>query len=239
FDRFLEDYMKADLLEKTRGFEYLSLCGDAITYVLENSLKSSDACRINNNFGDQTRQHCNKTSLLCAARFLSVSYAEEKLNLQILDTTSRVFSSLVCVVESFHFEVGFIGGGERRKWWLGGGGCGASGSHGYGSKHSAKDYMLFDPFMNGVADLHERHRDMRLDVDNMSYEEFLALEERIRDVKTGLPDDVTLKLVKQRKHMLFMGSSWWTVSIRLSIMSKTWMVNVGIEKKMPIEFRRK
>ncbi|GJY51095.1 hypothetical protein Tco_0441942 [Tanacetum coccineum] len=33
-----------------------------------------------------------------------------------------------------------------------------------------KDYMLFDPFINRVADLHDRHRDMRLDVDNMSYE---------------------------------------------------------------------
>lgn len=30
--------------------------------------------------------------------------------------------------------------------------------------------MLFDPFINGVAELHDRHRDMRLDVDNMSYE---------------------------------------------------------------------
>ncbi|GKB41294.1 hypothetical protein Tco_0886236 [Tanacetum coccineum] len=122
FDRFLEDYLKADLLEKTRGFVYLSLCGDAITYVLENSLKSSDACRINNNFDDQTRQHCSKTSLQCAARFLSVSYAEAKVNLQIIDTTSRVFSSLVRVVESFHFEVGSTGGGEWRKWWLRGGG---------------------------------------------------------------------------------------------------------------------
>ena len=31
--------------------------------------------------------------------------------------------------------------------------------------------MILDPsvFM-GVADIHDRHRDMRLDVDNMSYE---------------------------------------------------------------------
>lgn len=30
--------------------------------------------------------------------------------------------------------------------------------------------MLLDPFINGVAEMHDRHRDMRLDVDNMSYE---------------------------------------------------------------------
>lgn len=30
--------------------------------------------------------------------------------------------------------------------------------------------MLIDPFINGYAELHDRHRDMRLDVDNMSYE---------------------------------------------------------------------
>ena len=31
--------------------------------------------------------------------------------------------------------------------------------------------MLFDPFIyHGMAEIHDRHRDMRLDVDNMSYE---------------------------------------------------------------------
>lgn len=76
-----------------------------------------------------------------------------------------------------------------------------------GENLRAEDYMLFDPFINGVADLHDRHRDMRLDVDNMSYEELLALEERIGDVKTGLTEDVILKSMKQRKHILFMGIS--------------------------------
>ncbi|GJV22474.1 hypothetical protein Tco_1371494 [Tanacetum coccineum] len=144
---------------------------------------------------------------------------------------------------------------------------------------SYEDYMLYDPFINGVADLHDRHRDMRLDVDNMSYEELLALEERIGEVQTRLTEDVILKSMKQRKHMLFMdtaivssqqasvkgesspikrlsdvlsiseqvingnvetaGSSWWTLSICLSIMSRSWIVNVGIEEKMPMEFRRK
>ncbi|GKA97176.1 E3 ubiquitin protein ligase MBR2-like protein [Tanacetum coccineum] len=71
---------------------------------------------------------------------------------------------------------------------------------------TAQDYMVFDPFINGVADLHDRHRDMRLDVDNLS-----SLEERIEDVKTGLTEDVILKSMKQRKHMLFMGISiFWS-----------------------------
>ena len=34
-----------------------------------------------------------------------------------------------------------------------------------------QDYMLFDPFIyHGIAETYDRHRDMRLDVDNMSYE---------------------------------------------------------------------
>lgn len=34
-----------------------------------------------------------------------------------------------------------------------------------------QDYALFDPFLyHGLAEIHDRHREMRLDVDNMSYE---------------------------------------------------------------------
>lgn len=33
-----------------------------------------------------------------------------------------------------------------------------------------KDYMLLDPFINGFAEMNDRHGDMRLDIDNMSYE---------------------------------------------------------------------
>ncbi|KAJ0640232.1 hypothetical protein HanOQP8_Chr16g0609131 [Helianthus annuus] len=76
-----------------------------------------------------------------------------------------------------------------------------------GENLRAEDYMLFDPFINGVAELHDRHRDMRLDVDNMSYEELLALEERIGDVNTGLSEEVILKTMKQRKHIAFMAIS--------------------------------
>lgn len=73
-----------------------------------------------------------------------------------------------------------------------------------GENIRAEDMMLFDPFINGVAELHDRHRDMRLDVDNMSYEELLALEERIGDVNTGLSDEVILQSLKVRKFSAFM-----------------------------------
>ncbi|KAL3621145.1 hypothetical protein CASFOL_036057 [Castilleja foliolosa] len=63
----------------------------------------------------------------------------------------------------------------------------------------AEDYMLVDPFMSGFAELHDRHRDMRLDVDNMSYEELLALEDRIGNVSTGLSEERIRVSLKNRK----------------------------------------
>ncbi|KAJ6985308.1 hypothetical protein NC653_023314 [Populus alba x Populus x berolinensis] len=37
---------------------------------------------------------------------------------------------------------------------------------------TSQDYMLFDPLIyHGMAEMHDQHRDMRLDVDNMSYEQ--------------------------------------------------------------------
>ncbi|KDO59741.1 hypothetical protein CISIN_1g004784mg [Citrus sinensis] len=64
-----------------------------------------------------------------------------------------------------------------------------------------RDYMLFEPFIyHGLAEMHDRHRDMRLDVDNMSYEELLALEERIGDVSTGLNEETIMKIMKQKRY---------------------------------------
>ncbi|KAG5625177.1 hypothetical protein H5410_010395 [Solanum commersonii] len=69
------------------------------------------------------------------------------------------------------------------------------------------DYMMLDSFLNGAAEIHDTHRGMRLDVDNMSYEELLALEERIGNVNTGLSEGTILERMKQRKHDSIYGGS--------------------------------
>ncbi|GAA0141821.1 ubiquitin-protein ligase [Lithospermum erythrorhizon] len=71
----------------------------------------------------------------------------------------------------------------------------------------AQDFAVFSPFINGAAELHDRHSDMRLDVDSMSYEELLALEERIGNVGTGLNEEIIMKSMKQRKYQLTGSSS--------------------------------
>ncbi|PIA46214.1 hypothetical protein AQUCO_01500023v1 [Aquilegia coerulea] len=64
-------------------------------------------------------------------------------------------------------------------------------------------FVLDQSMFYGMSDLHDRHRDMRLDVDNMSYEELLALEDRIGNVSTGLSEETITKCLKQRKYMSF------------------------------------
>ncbi|GKU87487.1 hypothetical protein SLEP1_g1881 [Rubroshorea leprosula] len=46
--------------------------------------------------------------------------------------------------------------------------------------------------LNGL-NFYDQHRDMRLDIDNMSYEELLALEERMGSVSTALPEEALSK----------------------------------------------
>ncbi|KAF8406297.1 hypothetical protein HHK36_008382 [Tetracentron sinense] len=71
-----------------------------------------------------------------------------------------------------------------------------------GESMGFEDVIILDrSVFNGVTDLHDRHRDMRLDVDNMSYEELLALEERIGNVNTGLSEETVLKCLKQQKYL--------------------------------------
>ncbi|XP_020548247.1 probable E3 ubiquitin-protein ligase RHG1A [Sesamum indicum] len=63
-----------------------------------------------------------------------------------------------------------------------------------------EDVMILDhSIFFGMADIHDRHRDMRMDVDNMSYEELLALEERIGNVCTGLKEETIMSRLKQQK----------------------------------------
>ncbi|KAL3634157.1 hypothetical protein CASFOL_021211 [Castilleja foliolosa] len=65
-----------------------------------------------------------------------------------------------------------------------------------------EDLMILNhSVLFGMADIHDRHRDMRLDVDNMSYEELLALEERIGNVCTGLSEETIMSRLKQHKYI--------------------------------------
>lgn len=61
--------------------------------------------------------------------------------------------------------------------------------------------MLEATILFGGIGLHDRHRDMRLDVDNMSYEELLALEDRIGKVSTGLGEETILKCVRRARYV--------------------------------------
>ncbi|KAI3497006.1 hypothetical protein L1887_39386 [Cichorium endivia] len=51
-------------------------------------------------------------------------------------------------------------------------------------------------FLGGL-NLYDQHRDMRLDIDNMSYEELLALEEKMGTVSTSLSKEELSKCIKK------------------------------------------
>lgn len=53
--------------------------------------------------------------------------------------------------------------------------------------------MLEANLLFSGINMHDQHSDMRLDIDNMSYEELLALEERIGSVNTGLTEEAVSK----------------------------------------------
>ncbi|KAJ4945365.1 hypothetical protein NE237_022063 [Protea cynaroides] len=54
---------------------------------------------------------------------------------------------------------------------------------------------------SGFGSFSDHHSDMRLDIDHMSYEELLALEERIGDVKVGLTEETINRHLKTRYHV--------------------------------------
>ncbi|GLT85169.1 hypothetical protein SLE2022_033650 [Rubroshorea leprosula] len=56
-------------------------------------------------------------------------------------------------------------------------------------------------FLNGL-NFYDQHRDMRLDIDNMSYEELLALEERMGTVSTALSEEALSKCLRRRLYEL-------------------------------------
>lgn len=58
--------------------------------------------------------------------------------------------------------------------------------------------MLDIPGYHEVRDSVDQHREMRMDVDHMSYEELLALGEQIGTAKTGLSEEVIVSHLKTR-----------------------------------------
>ncbi|KAK6137155.1 hypothetical protein DH2020_029100 [Rehmannia glutinosa] len=56
-------------------------------------------------------------------------------------------------------------------------------------------------FLGGL-NLYDQHRDMRLDIDNMSYEELLALEERMGTVSTALSEEALSKCLRRSIYQL-------------------------------------
>ncbi|KAH7686062.1 Zinc finger RING/FYVE/PHD-type protein [Dioscorea alata] len=63
------------------------------------------------------------------------------------------------------------------------------------------------PRFYGVGDVTDQHRDLRLDIDDMTYEELLALEEQIGDVSTGLTEESILQNLKTSFHITSSKSS--------------------------------
>lgn len=58
--------------------------------------------------------------------------------------------------------------------------------------------MLETNFSLGGLSFYDQHREMRMDIDNMSYEELLALEEKMGTVSTALSQDQLSECLKRR-----------------------------------------
>lgn len=65
-------------------------------------------------------------------------------------------------------------------------------------RFSSEGFMIVDrSTMYGPRGVFDQHRDMRLDIDSMTYEELLALGERIGNVSTGLSEDLISKCLRE------------------------------------------
>ncbi|XP_027363854.1 probable E3 ubiquitin-protein ligase ZFP1 isoform X2 [Abrus precatorius] len=65
---------------------------------------------------------------------------------------------------------------------------------GFNDRFSSEGFMIVDrTSLYSSRNMLDQHRDMRMDIDNMSYEELLALGERIGHVSTGLSEDLISK----------------------------------------------
>ncbi|XP_042379642.1 uncharacterized protein LOC121972091 isoform X1 [Zingiber officinale] len=68
-----------------------------------------------------------------------------------------------------------------------------------------EEIMMFQTrvLLGGGMEIHDRFRDWRLDVDNMSYEELLELGDKIGHVSTGLREEEILRSLRKGKDSIF------------------------------------
>uniref|UniRef100_A0A0A9E4K6 RING-type E3 ubiquitin transferase n=1 Tax=Arundo donax TaxID=35708 RepID=A0A0A9E4K6_ARUDO len=95
-------------------------------------------------------------------------------------------------------------------------------------------YWRFD--MGGTEELenyfifNDRHRGMRMDIDGMSYEELLALGERIGTVSTGLSDDALSKCLNRCIYMHTASGSQEDCDRKCSICQEEYSVGEEVGK---------
>ncbi|XP_061350547.1 probable E3 ubiquitin-protein ligase RHG1A [Gastrolobium bilobum] len=69
---------------------------------------------------------------------------------------------------------------------------------GLNDRFSSEGFMIVDrASLYGSRNVLDQHRDMRMDIDNMSYEELLALGERIGHVSIGVSEDLISKCLRE------------------------------------------
>ncbi|XP_026380681.1 E3 ubiquitin-protein ligase RLIM-like [Papaver somniferum] len=74
----------------------------------------------------------------------------------------------------------------------------------HGSPGGISEILMFQNslLLEGRSSGHDRYRDLRLDVDNMTYEELLDLGESIGNVSTGLREDEITRCLRKTKHSI-------------------------------------
>ncbi|XP_073118125.1 uncharacterized protein [Elaeis guineensis] len=87
-------------------------------------------------------------------------------------------------------------------------------------------------FLDGL-NFHDQHRDMRMDIDNMSYEELLALGEKMGTVSTALTEEALSKCLKRSIYMpasLVSGFTGYEEDIKCSICQEEYVVGDEVGK---------
>ncbi|KAF7817485.1 putative E3 ubiquitin-protein ligase RHG1A [Senna tora] len=180
YPRRLSEYVRRSLLSS--GSEAAAGSSNNYSFLRAAPITSSEARALSSRAGSQGRHQSHSRSLSWLERQGDSDF-RVPYSLQTLAVASEGSSRLVS-------ELRNVLGIMRR-----------------GGNLRFEDFMILDhSIFSGMADIHDRHRDMRLDVDNMSYEELLALEERIGNVSTGLSEETILKLLKQKKYSVEEGS---------------------------------